>query len=453
MMSFSLACFNVGKKQTNIKADLCLFQEVKTEPKWEGYRLYSRKETNEYNSPYNCVVFNTSKFEMHYHEAIFTLIYYFTHKLGNLKLVDRLSLVILECKGNSYGAWHPTIIVVSFHNPKRNLSINDTDKHTIASNAEQFFKAVNYLGQTTGYPVLVGGDFNCELLKKGVDTHGFIVPQYDPTIYRAVISGGYGPCIDFFAYKNFNGCTKIEVENIHAELVKPEHPIKGCSSEGQYYLDTEEFEEMKNEQSDHDPLRGTMKVEYEPMPTLTISYYNIGNINQKVLEKFSKINHTTDLLVLHSSQELTSYNSSFQETSYDQLILLNSLIPSSYKCVSTTTNTRLYYNKFKLSSDGFDHEPDSNEIFVCNLRCTDLNLNLSYVFVEVTQPQAQEQKNFKKLFKNIKDKVSSDLLIIMGDTHQLQHNVPLPDDLPSCGTLIKTHDSESRGQEEPATTE
>ena len=112
------------------------------------------------------------------------------------------------------------------------------------SNAEQFFKAVNHLGQVTGYPVVVGGDFNCELLKKGVETHGFIVPQYDPTIYRASIGTPSDPCIDFFAYKNFDGCTKIEVEDIRATLCpSPSYEIKGTM----HYLDIPKFLDMKTE--------------------------------------------------------------------------------------------------------------------------------------------------------------------------------------------------------------
>lgn len=171
-------------------------------------------------------------------------------------LDKRACVAILECIGNDCSStWHPRVIVVSFHSPYKITERPEKVAH--------FFNALDYLGQMTGYPVLVGGDFNCELLKGKVDTNGFIVPKYNPTIHRVLYSN---TCIDFFAYKNCEGrraCSVIQLTDVHAELVLPNDVLLVGNNE--INLHQNEYKNIKDAVlskihniSDHDPLKATL---------------------------------------------------------------------------------------------------------------------------------------------------------------------------------------------------
>ena len=225
--------------------------------------------------------------------------------------LERACVRILEyCNSNSSTTtWKLRIIVASFHNPNR-----ATRDETRIQNAEHFFEALNHLWEITGYPVVVGGDFNCELLNpkgkvKKVDTCGFEVQKYNPTIHRALIGSSSSPCIDFFAYKNYSsGCIKIEVKNVHANML----PLPGSAAlikgtGGQHSLDYKECKYITdkyhpgltltaiNNKSNHDPLRATLLVKFK-LPMLTISYYDVNN-DQNTLDNLC-ITYTTDVVIL-----------------------------------------------------------------------------------------------------------------------------------------------------------
>ena len=341
--SLSLLCFNADTKSPinksyyrNAKPDLCFFQEIKKDEiaQIKSSLLESSGCDNEYdckflqelvteNSPAscNCLFYNKKKLSVFDNyvldERSYTksencprIVKSFEEKLkygddeqyrddptkGN-PLKKRICVVILQYTDNGNG-WNPKIIAVTFHNPSKYTGKTANGKSIgRTSNAAHFFEALDYLGQATGYPIVVGGDFNCELLKKRVNTNGFIVLNYNPTIYRV-----YKERIDFFAYKNYGGCIEIEVNDVHADILRLSEkgsPIK--SESDQYYIDYKERYCCKydSSESDHDPLRATLIIKALPC-SLTISYYNV-NDDQSTVDCLAKMNHTSDLVVLHNN--------------------------------------------------------------------------------------------------------------------------------------------------------
>ena len=340
-LSFSILCFNINRHHDNQsiidylssgKFHLCFLQEVpnsevrthKNSPKsyYRGilqtygydaiYLQEGQMSASSASQPCNCLLYKKSEFsvvkidEKQYaldkdaciDEMKPDILKEFEAKLthgGHDKLEKRACLVMLQYIGSGSSAWNPRIIVVSIYNPYK--VTNDL----VQSNPTQLFSALDYLGQITGCPVLVAGDFNCELLKMKVNTRGFIVPSYNPTIHRVHKSR-----IDFFAYKNYVGCTEIELDNVHADLVlKDDCLVKGNG--GQYYLDhkyagewSSILQDIDSKVSDHDPLRATLTVKpVHVLPTLTISYYNVNN-NQNATDYLAKINHTSDFVILNN---------------------------------------------------------------------------------------------------------------------------------------------------------
>ena len=378
-LSFSLLCFNIANKCgnkdiiryiCNTKPDLCFLQEIRKDEvkchktvtkahigdelmSWKhnygvvylqeaSLRGSSNSQTN------NCIFYNKSKFCMigeryvlHEEQYKDSLI----HELLNDYDIDhgilkrRACLAILQYNGSdSNSTWHPRIIVVSFHNPYRGLT-----RDKITSNATKFFNTYGHLGQITGYPVLVAGDFNCELLKYKGDKSNFMVLKYNPTIHRALVirsRGDHEPCIDFFAYKNYSGCTEIEVNDVHADLVphSDDCPITGAGDQCNLGPPSSSILKQINSNayvSDHDPLRATLTVKF--VPNLTISYYNINNDQNVTNYLTTSYPCTPDLVIIHNidaSQKLTSHNL----CGYEHIKFFNS--------------TRLYYKRFKFCCFG-----------------------------------------------------------------------------------------------------
>ena len=337
-LSFSVMCLNVDVQTKNheiiIKylkdenCDLYFLQEVKSIkiiPCYKDklaniYDVIYLKENQKSGSagshPCSCLFYNKYKFTVIKEDEILYALdedSYTDHKKPEIlkefeeklihgdhdSLKKRASLAILQCNSSdTSGVWSPRIIVVSYHGPRYSLSDD-----VIQSNATQLFTALDYLGQATGCPVLIAGDFNCDLLKMKVNTIGFIVPSYNPTIHRLRVQSVHNDCIDFFAYKNYAGCTEIEVVDVSANLVIKDDndSIVRVTGAGQYHkYESSVFSILMNTDnkckvSDHDPLRATLTVK-RVLPTLTISYYNINN-NQNAVDY---INHISDLVIVNN---------------------------------------------------------------------------------------------------------------------------------------------------------
>ena len=212
-VSFPVVSFNIGKYPDNSlqcstitkyfeQFDLLCLQEVKKDDisrLGDNYSSVYLKEKFSGQYPCNYIIYNNTKFKCVLCKVGDTLFKYaldesiYTNKLpqflksftehlkagGHDNLDRRVCLVVLQYIGNSSG-WQPRIIVACFHN-----LYTHTGKKKRTEHAAHLFDALDRLRRTTGYPVLVAGDFNCELLKD-VDTHGFTVPKYNPTIHRVL---------------------------------------------------------------------------------------------------------------------------------------------------------------------------------------------------------------------------------------------------------------------------
>ena len=436
---FSLLCFNINRKSNRQsiidylskgKFHICFLQEIpKSEVKTyeNSAKSYYRDilQTHGYDAiylqegqgsqPCNCLFYKKSEFSVvKIDEKPYALdkdadtddrkpdiLKEFEAKLvhgghDHDKLKNRACLVMLQYTGSGSSAWNPRIIVVSIHNPYK------VPNDVAQSNPTQLFSALDYLGQTIGCPVLVAGDFNCELLKMKVNTRGFIVPSYNPTIHRV-----HKNRIDFFAYKNYVGCTEIELDNVHADLVlKDDCLVKGNG--GQYYLDhkyagewSSILQDIDSKVSDHDPLRATLTVKpVHVLPTLTISYYNVNN-NQNATDYLAKINHTSDCVILNNIDiEATPERLSCHYSVKKQL----------------AASTVFYYNQLKFLS--------KHDILGQSISYLDNN-NLKIILAFIHKV-ADKGINMKDEITKILSEAGHKAVIVMGDFNSAE----LPADLP-----------------------
>ena len=329
-------------------------------------------------------------------------------------LKKRACVAILECIGNDCSStWHPRVIVVSFHNPYK-----QTGQTGRTNNVLHFFNALHYLGQMTGYPVLVGGDFNCKL---PMYYNSFTILHYNPTIWRAGKD-----CIDYFAYKNYSKSTKIVVNDVSASLVLPLDycPMRGTNDSILKQIGT---------MSDHDPVRATMTVRFLPptlgMPqTLSISCCNMNSV-QNAADYLAKRHYTSDLIVLYNTDELELHLSGYQENTFKK--------------------TRLYCKQYYLwccsckEVKPTESIPNRVKIIVFNLEViiTDdgSNLKVALAFIDNQGVDQLNSESFKDLFQHIEANISTDLLIVMGNFNK-------PADLPNVA--IKQCDLPSDGSQD-----
>ena len=297
-LSVKVLCFNMGGTDTKNQLpyfntlqpglfDLVLLQEVRTllfqqiftEDTFERKFV---KEAAAAGEKYICIIYKRNKFK-------------FIEDHGHVLTNDhhRICLIELEYING------PRIIVASYHLPSKT-----SNKVNLV---RSIFENLDQLRISKRCPVVIAGDFNCKLLEKRVDTSGFIVPHYNPTIHRLVCSGGRGDDvrIDFFAYKNCNdisgSCEKIKVSDVRAEMILLENqttanfnPVTG--ENGQYYLEHTEYYEHKavSKQStldtlhksfDHDPLIATLTfTEFLP-PVFKLLSCNLNNKSTEEVKK------------------------------------------------------------------------------------------------------------------------------------------------------------------------
>ena len=261
----------------------------------------------------------------------------------------------------------------------------------------------------TGYPVLVGGDFNCELPK--MYYNGFTILHYNPTIRRADKS-----CIDYFAYQNYSKNTRIVVKDVSVDLVLPLDycPVKGTN---------DSILEQIGTMSDHDPVRATTTVRFLP-PTLSISCYNI-NTDKNAVDYFAERIHTSDLIVLYNIDEESELNLiGYQENIFDY--------------------TRLYCKQYylwccsckELKGTGFGSQIIIFDLEV-NITGDGSKLKVALVFIDNQELDQFDSESFKDLFQQIEANISTDLLIVMGNFNKpadLPYVVIRQYDLPSDGS-------------------
>lgn len=295
-LSVKALCFNMGGHDTEKQShhfktlqpklfDLVLLQEVVTAMRSSLEQIFTKDtfgekwvKENSKSERYVCIIYKKDKFE-------------FIEDCANVLAEQFTNLCLIELQY----ATGPRIIVASYHLPYKKLPSGITTRESLAKSV---FKELDQLRILKRCPVVIGGDFNFNLLKKEVDTSGFIVPYYNPTIHRLFCSGGKGDDvrIDFFAYKNCNDisgvCEKIKVSSVWAEMILLENqttanfnPITG--ENGQYYLGEQStLLKTLHELFDHDPLKATLTfTEFLP-PIFNLLSCNLNNRSTEDVKQY-----------------------------------------------------------------------------------------------------------------------------------------------------------------------
>jgi len=151
---------------------------------------------------------------------------------------NRMCVVVLldKIEGSKF-------IAASLHNlNKKEYSINM---------AELFLQLLALVGNTTGYPIVLAGDFNANLHKScEVTKLGFTLPEYKPTIHRLNRKSPIDVTIDFFLYRPGKDGSAV-LSNVKAEVA--------CSdvADKRGIVDDKKMEEL-HKVSNHDPLRAIL---------------------------------------------------------------------------------------------------------------------------------------------------------------------------------------------------
>lgn len=242
-------------------ADILFLQEVQWVPsnlrshlsalRGDHYEL--SQYSQEYDSCYNCVIFDKRKFEALSTELTTPLNNSFKlmekwkewEKKGfrssqERQMRNRMCVVVLLDKSEGC-----KFIAASLHN------LNN--KEYSIKMAELFLQLLALVGETTGYPIVLAGDFNANLHKSSEVTRlGFILLEYKPTIHRLNRKSPIDVTIDFFLYRpGKNGSAvlhNVKAEVAHSDVVDSKGVV------GDKKMD------VLHKVSNHDPLRATLQL-------------------------------------------------------------------------------------------------------------------------------------------------------------------------------------------------
>ena len=248
-------------------ADILFLQEVQWVPtnlrshlKGLGGQYVLARYTQEYANCYNCVIFDKGKFEDATAELKAPLDACFERmdkdnewgkkgfRSSQEKLIrNRMCVVILQDRGMS----NSKFIAASLHNLKSTDSLKM---------AELFCKLLALLGDKTGYPIVLAGDFNANIHKSPeVIQLGFAIPEYKPTLHRLRHKSPIDITIDFFLFRPSRyGSTVFGLVNIKAEVAR--HDV--VDSKG--VVDIKKMDEL-HKVSNHDPLQAILQVTGDAM--------------------------------------------------------------------------------------------------------------------------------------------------------------------------------------------
>jgi len=252
----------------------------------------------------------------------------------------RVCVAILQC--NSIPS-QPKIIVASCHilkNYKNSKSPSSAKHENIKKYAEKTLEELEELSKKTGYPLIVAGDFNCDLLES--ETLKYKVPKYDPTIHRVFCSGGNSnKIIDFFYYKNCDGYVSVSVNNVSADIVWPysDHDLINwdkCTFP-QYQKHLQKKSTLDMTPSDHDPLKAILNITDTSL-CFPITYCNLeyGDCAAMVVKHFAKLNPQPELCI-------------FQRVSISCKRFASLMNNDKYTITKSSLNCVVAYNKKLLS--------------------------------------------------------------------------------------------------------
>ena len=341
--TISLLCWNVQKLKHDSsekiinylresKADLCFLQEVaianartrmeraKSELrlllKDDIYGIAPFQEAGQITPAWNFLLYKNDLFEVcklpHSPAAYRSFAEY------NKDNGKRVCIGILQCVDIPQ---EPKIIIASCHLPRKEGKTTD--------NASKLFANLDELRQKTGYPVIVAGDFNCDI--RPTKTTGdrvvlkcFEVPTYNPTIHRVLFSGNKSTCIDFFSYKNCDDVdrsVRVRVDNVCAELIRPSRDaahLVSCNNGQVNFLQYQQYiSEEKSKSalhqihaiSDHDPLKATLTIEVAPPSLVLCSYYRMDGGEQELITGyFDKLHSSPNLSLYRENSNISMAN-------------------------------------------------------------------------------------------------------------------------------------------------
>lgn len=241
-------------------ADILFLQEVQWAPtnlRSHLSELHDHYELNhysqEYANCYNCVIFDKRKFGALPSELQTPLVNSFKlmdkwnewEKRGfrtsqEKQMRNRMCMVVLHDKSDGC-----KFIAASLHN------LNNKD-YSIKM-AELCLQLLALVGETTGYPVILAGDFNANIQKSSEVTRlGFIIPEYKPTLHRMSRKSPIDVTIDFFLYRPGKHAHAV-LHNVKADLARDDV----IDSKG--IINDKKMDEL-HKVSNHDPLQATLQL-------------------------------------------------------------------------------------------------------------------------------------------------------------------------------------------------
>ena len=226
-------------QEAQITVVSCIAQNYK-------YELIYKKE-GATGSKYNCILYKLGKFEQG----------------KEFEDDDRKCMAKLWLKDAAGNLSTKCIIAASCH---LNYKIKYEQR---LENAEKLFNKLNDLQIKHKCPVLVGGDFNCDIktLQENYSTN-FEIPGYVPTERRK-------HKIDYFAYNNYDNDVTVKLSAVHANVIEGTESL-------------------------HDPLRAELTIKfYQPYPFNILSF-NMNRCSSEMITKYiSEFSPKPSLCFLH----------------------------------------------------------------------------------------------------------------------------------------------------------
>ena len=236
-------------------ADILFLQEVQWAPSNLRTHLSALSDhhdltqySQEYANCYNCVIFDKRKFEALPGELqtplndCFKLLDKWNEwEKGGFRgsqekqMRNRMCVVVLLDKKEGC-----KFIAASLHN------LNN--KEYSMKMAELFLLLLSMVGETTGHPIVLAGDFNANVQKSSeVARLGFTVPEYKPTLHRLNRKSPIDVTIDFFLSRGGAVLLSIKADLARSDVVDS----KGI-------IDNKKMDAL-HKVSNHDPLRATLQ--------------------------------------------------------------------------------------------------------------------------------------------------------------------------------------------------
>ena len=345
--------------------DLIFLQEAKINAaryiaKVCNCKLECNKESS---NEFNCILYKPDKFKFRW----------------NANSNDRMCMTKLcvQLKNAEGDLSEEDILAVSCHMPKSSL----TNEQRLA-NAKQFFETLNKIQLSIICPVIVGGDFNCIISQKSVETN-FEIPLYEVTERRTNKAGKINKnnvCIDYFAYNNYDDKVSIKISDVRADNID----------------DTE---------SHHDPLIATMTIITQPRFFNILSFNMNGSNSTKIWEYIGKLSPKPHLCFLHEVPQRHHVTDKF---------------PYSHDVIFSEASIILALDKSKFSIERSDNANkfmiDTIEVNIVKMNFTICPSHGPVIIVSCHKIRDIKESDVKCLFETLNNEYSDKYsILVAGD--------------------------------------